>query len=111
MLVKILLARVGIDVDIANNGAEGVAMAAANDYDVILMDVQMPVMDGLEATRRIRLRKEPQPVIIAMTANAMQGDREICIQSGMDDYISKPIKLEDLVKLLEKWSHHLQKNV
>jgi len=73
-------------------------------FDLILMDVQMPEMDGLEATRQIRLRAGDQPVIIAMTANAMQGDREECIKAGMDDYISKPVKIEILVDRLELWS-------
>jgi CheY-like chemotaxis protein len=67
------------------------------------MDVQMPVMDGLETTRRIRANLEQQPVIIAMTANAMQGDREICLHAGMDDYISKPIKLDEIIMTLQKW--------
>ena len=73
------------------------------NYDLILMDVQMPVMDGLEATRMMRLCLNEQPIIIAMTANAMQGDRQECLQAGMDDYISKPIKPEELAKILEKW--------
>ncbi len=64
----------------------------------------MPEMDGLEATRMIRVCLEEQPVIIAMTANVMQGDREQCIQAGMDDYISKPVDLGQLVNMLEKWS-------
>jgi CheY-like chemotaxis protein len=68
------------------------------------MDIQMPVMDGLEATQHIRLLKVLQPVIIAMTANAMQGDKEKCLEAGMDDYISKPVRLEDLVTLLQKWA-------
>jgi CheY-like chemotaxis protein len=68
------------------------------------MDIQMPVMDGLETTQRIRSRNGLQPIIIAMTANAMQGDREMCIQAGMDDYISKPVELDALVQMLEKWS-------
>jgi CheY-like chemotaxis protein len=68
------------------------------------MDVQMPEMDGLEATRMIRLCLETQPVIIAMTANSMQGDREECLRAGMDDYISKPVHIEELVILLEKWA-------
>ncbi|HTJ51821.1 MAG TPA: response regulator, partial [Cyclobacteriaceae bacterium] len=66
--------------------------------------VQMPEMDGMEATRRIRITAGERPVIIAMTANAMEGDREECIQAGMDDYISKPVKLEEIVNILEKWS-------
>jgi CheY-like chemotaxis protein len=68
------------------------------------MDVQMPEMDGLEATRMIRLCLQSQPVIIAMTANVMHGDRQACIQAGMDDYISKPVELNELVNMLEKWA-------
>ena len=93
----------------ALNGQEALNILDQSKFDVILMDVQMPIMDGLEATRRIRLRDDVQPVIIAMTANAMQGDREMCLQAGMDDYISKPVKLEDLVSILEKWA--LAKNL
>jgi CheY-like chemotaxis protein len=73
-------------------------------YDIILMDIQMPEMDGLEATQTIRLQAGPYPIIIAMTANAMQGDREVCLQTGMDDYIRKSIKLDEVPKLLEKWA-------
>jgi len=68
-------------------------------------------MDGLEATRQIRLLAGDQPVIIAMTANAMQGDREKCIHAGMDDYISKPVKLEILVERLEKWAGQSKETV
>ena len=68
------------------------------------MDVQMPEMDGLEATRMIRVCLEKQPVIIAMTANVMHGDRQACIQAGMNDYISKPVELPALVNMLEKWA-------
>jgi CheY-like chemotaxis protein len=72
--------------------------------DLIFMDVQMPVMDGLEATRRIVETRSPdaRPRIIAMTANAMYGDRERCLQSGMDDYISKPIRIEELREMVER---------
>jgi CheY-like chemotaxis protein len=73
-------------------------------YDVVLMDVQMPEMDGLEATRLIcaRWAREERPQIIAMTANALAGDREMCLQAGMDDYISKPIRIPDLAAALER---------
>lgn len=104
-LAERVLTKLGYKPSQVINGQEALDEVNLNRYDVILMDVQMPVMDGLEATRKIRLLHEDrQPKIIAMTANAMQGDREICIEAGMDDYISKPVKLEDLVGLLEKWA-------
>jgi CheY-like chemotaxis protein len=68
------------------------------------MDIQMPEMDGLEATRLIRKTLNTQPIIIAATANAMSEDRVMCIEAGMDDYISKPLNLKELVRMLEKWS-------
>ncbi|MBT1689895.1 hybrid sensor histidine kinase/response regulator [Dawidia soli] len=91
-----------MDIVIAPNGLEAVERFDEQFYDVILMDVQMPEMDGLEATRLIRAKHYHQPYIISMTANAMQGDREICMQAGMDDYVSKPIKLESVIVALEK---------
>jgi signal transduction histidine kinase/DNA-binding response OmpR family regulator len=103
-LAERVLTKLGYEPEKAFNGIEALAALNKNNYDIILMDVQMPVMDGLEATRKIRLLKKAQPVIIAMTANAMQGDREMCLQAGMDDYISKPVRLEDLVIILEKWA-------
>jgi len=91
------LERLGHQADLAVNGREVLEALARTSYDIILMDVQMPEMDGLEATRQVRERFAHRPIhIIAMTANAMQGDREVCLASGMDDYISKPIKLNDL---------------
>jgi CheY-like chemotaxis protein len=94
---------------VAQNGLEAVEKFDELFYDLILMDVQMPEMDGLEATRLIRLKHYHQPVIISMTANAMAEDREACMRAGMDDYISKPVKLEVLVALLEKWSQEIAK--
>ena len=70
----------------------------------------MPVVDGLEATRFIRKNLVEQPIIVAMTANALAGDKEMCIEAGMDDYISKPIKLEWLVKIVEKWGQHFNRS-
>ena len=99
-----LLEKWGHTATIVNNGQESLAAIEANRFDVILMDMQMPVMDGLEATRRIRAREQahglPRLPIIAMTANAMQGDREICLAAGMDDYLAKPIKAADLAAKL-----------
>jgi hypothetical protein len=104
-LVLILLERWGHTVDIAENGQIAVDMVAASTYDVVLMDMMMPVMDGLEATRMIRLMPMERRVpIVAMTANAMQGDRERCIAAGMDDYLSKPIKADALQEMLQRFS-------
>jgi signal transduction histidine kinase/CheY-like chemotaxis protein len=99
-----ILAKLGYQPSIANNGKEAIEMVSQEHYDIILMDVQMPEMDGLEATRMIRTCLEIQPIIVAMTANVMQGDRDACMQSGMDDYMSKPIDLKELLNQLEKWS-------
>jgi signal transduction histidine kinase/ligand-binding sensor domain-containing protein/DNA-binding response OmpR family regulator len=102
-LTERVLVKLGYAPDMANNGIEALNIMDKKSYDIILMDVQMPEMDGWEATRNIRLKNISQPVIIALTANAMQGDKELCLQAGMDDYLSKPIKLEDLITILEKW--------
>jgi CheY-like chemotaxis protein len=99
-----VLNKLGYKPDKVMNGKEVLEEVSKVDYDLILMDVQMPEMDGLEATRMIRLCLSSQPVIIAMTANAMQGDREECINAGMDDYLSKPVNVEELVIMLEKWA-------
>jgi signal transduction histidine kinase/CheY-like chemotaxis protein/PAS domain-containing protein len=99
-----LLARMGYQADLAANGLEAVEALKRQPYDVVFMDVQMPEMDGLEATRHIRrgLPGARQPRVIAMTANAMQGDREMCLAAGMDDYVSKPIRVDELVAALSK---------
>jgi signal transduction histidine kinase/DNA-binding response OmpR family regulator len=99
-----ILGKLGYTPALAPNGKEVLDMISHEQYDLIIMDIQMPEMDGLEATRMIRLCLDVQPVIIAMTANAMQGDRDDCLQAGMDDYISKPIELDELISQLEKWS-------
>jgi CheY-like chemotaxis protein len=97
-----LLQQMGYRADLASNGIEAIECVARQTYDVVLMDVQMPEMDGLEASRRITARwpAGQRPRIVAMTANAMQGDREICLAAGMDDYLSKPIRLDELVEAL-----------
>jgi CheY-like chemotaxis protein len=92
-----LLERMALTPDLAGDGLEAIAANEREGYDVILMDVQMPELDGLEATRRIRSAGgDHRPWIIAMTANAMEGDREACLAAGMDDYLSKPIAPERL---------------
>jgi CheY-like chemotaxis protein len=98
------LSKLGYRPEVVMNGKEVLEVVSNKQYDLILMDVQMPEMDGMEATRMIRLCLEVQPVIIAMTANVMQGDRQDCMQSGMDDYISKPVELNELMRMLEKWA-------
>jgi CheY-like chemotaxis protein len=95
-----LLGRMGYRADVAANGLEAIEAVERQPYDLVLMDVQMPEMDGLEATRHIveRLDVTDRPRIVAMTANAMDGDRERCLAAGMDGYISKPIRVEELVE-------------
>ncbi|WP_256010617.1 response regulator [Desertivirga xinjiangensis] len=95
-----ILSKLGYRIDLANDGVEAVSLAQTNTYDLILMDVQMPNMDGLEATRTIRFGKGRQPRIVAMTANAMPGDREACLAAGMDEYISKPVNVPRLLEVL-----------
>ncbi len=99
-----MLERLGYRADLVADGLAAVEAAAARDYDVILMDVQMPQLDGLEAARRIRRLPPPahQPQIVAMTANVMKGDREACLAAGMDGYIGKPVRVEELVAALQR---------
>jgi signal transduction histidine kinase/ligand-binding sensor domain-containing protein/CheY-like chemotaxis protein len=99
-----MLERLGYQADVAANGVEAVEAATRTSYDLILMDVQMPEMDGMEATREIRRRLPGQsgPCIVALTAHAMRGDREQCCAAGMDDYLSKPLELEALRAALER---------
>jgi CheY-like chemotaxis protein len=104
MVAARLLEKLGCRVDVAANGREAVEMVGLLPYDAIFMDCQMPEMDGFEATQEIR-RREGSSVhrpIIAMTANAMRGDRERCLDAGMDDYVSKPIRKADLLEALER---------
>ena len=105
-VVRIMLGKLGIPADIAANGHEAVDAVARTDYDLVLMDCQMPEMDGFEATRAIRKAQAGggrHLPIVAMTANAMQEDRERCLASGMDDYLVKPLLIDDLAKLIGKW--------
>jgi CheY-like chemotaxis protein len=99
-----MLKKIGYRADVVSNGLEAVEAVNRQRYDVVLMDVQMPEMDGLEATKLIctKFVKEERPHIIAMTAGAMESDREKCLEAGMNDYISKPVKVEQLQAVLEK---------
>ncbi|MFN5165064.1 MAG: response regulator [Pseudomonadota bacterium] len=99
-----LLGQMGYSADVAGNGLLALEAVERQTYDVVLMDVQMPEMDGLEASRRITAKYSPRqrPRIVAMTANAMQGDREACLEAGMDDYLTKPIRVDELVQALQR---------
>jgi signal transduction histidine kinase/ligand-binding sensor domain-containing protein/CheY-like chemotaxis protein len=103
-IIIYMLAKLGYTVELVQNGREAVDAAGSKKYDIIFMDVQMPEMDGLQATKIIRKNQgEHTFFIVAMTANAMQGDREDCIDAGMDDYISKPISIDGLKDMFEKF--------
>jgi PAS domain S-box-containing protein len=119
-VVQAMLEKIGHSVDVANNGAEAIESLKLEAYDLVFMDIQMPEMDGIKATRNIRdinsgVLDNDIP-IIAMTAHAMKGDEENCLDAGMDDYISKPITMQSLNAILEKWAyklmfmHHEDKN-
>lgn len=104
-LTKEMLEMMKCEVDVAEDGNEAISLYKEGKYDLIFMDVQMPGMDGYDVTRQIRIiesGKEHTP-IIAITANALVGDREKCLEAGMDDYISKPIKGSDLEMMLDKY--------
>ena len=97
----------GHKVEVANNGVEAINLWETNEFDLILMDVQMPQMDGLEATRQIRLKEQTdtngtRTLIVAMTAHAMKGDREKCLSAGMDGYLTKPIRPTRLFSIVEE---------
>ena len=109
-VIQFILQKMGYQPAIVENGKEAVEASANIDYDIIFMDLQMPEMDGLEATRLIRNSgRTDQPVIIALTANTMEGDEEECFRAGMNDYIGKPVKLDELLNKLRKWALHLQR--
>ena len=104
-LAKGLLEKLGCTVVLASNGREALRLLAHDAFDLVFMDVQMPELDGFQTTREIRSREtgtvRHQP-IVAMTANAMKGDREACLAAGMDGYISKPIELRELTEMLDR---------
>jgi CheY-like chemotaxis protein len=98
------LKKLGYQVDIVNNGLEALIAVQTQSYDLILMDIQMPEMDGLSATKQIRQNSSEnsiaQPYIVAMTANALPNDQQVCLDVGMDDFISKPIDIQELIRVL-----------
>ncbi len=99
-----MLENIGCEVEIAENGADAVQALEQREFDLILMDCQMPVMDGYEATRMIRSQSPQRTIpVIALTANAMSGDRELCLESGMDDYLAKPVDQQNLKNTIDKW--------
>jgi PAS domain S-box-containing protein len=114
MLARVMIQRFGCTVEVANNGQEALDILAKNSFDLVFMDCQMPEMDGYEATRAIRARESAaaaeqgqgnssHTVIVALTAHAMEGDRDKCLTAGMDDYLAKPFTLEGLRSMLERW--------
>jgi CheY-like chemotaxis protein len=105
-VARLMLERAGCRVDMVEDGEQAVAAVQRTSYDLVLMDCQMPVVDGLEATRRIRSLHGPvsRTVIVALTANALAGDRDRCISAGMDDYLAKPVRREALDDILTRWA-------
>lgn len=103
-LITNIFKLLGYKADLAANGIEALDALKRKNYDLIFMDIQMPLMNGYEATKIIiEHRKEDGPVIIAITANAMAGDRDKCLEVGMDDYITKPMKIEALIRIIQLW--------
>ena len=110
-LVTTILKKRGHHVRVAQNGAEALEIFQREPFDLILMDVQMPVLDGFEATSAVRARESTvrdRVPIVAMTAHAMRGDRERCLSAGMDAYVSKPIDVPKLIELIESLTHYEQ---
>jgi signal transduction histidine kinase/CheY-like chemotaxis protein len=103
-VIEAMLRSLGFTVSVASDGAQAVRSAEGSDFEVILMDCRLPIIDGYEATRQIRLLPGRSEVpIIALTANALQGDRETCLSAGMNDYLAKPFKRNDLQQILQRW--------
>ncbi|MEM7512098.1 MAG: response regulator, partial [Bacteroidota bacterium] len=112
-LIKRVLEKLGYQIELADNGSIGVEKVKEGNFNLIFMDVQMPVMNGLDATRMIRKISlgSGQPTIIAMTANAIEGDKEMCLKAGMDDYVSKPFTIKDIRAVLHKYAQQIGKPV
>lgn len=109
-IAREILNQAGVFVEVANNGKDGLQQVKEQDFDCVLMDIQMPIMDGYEATKEIRKTFDKKSLpIIAMTANAMSGDKEKCLATGMNDYVSKPIKIAEFFKTLNRWTQSVEK--
>jgi len=103
-VVQAMLRSLGFEVVVAGDGAQAISLAARQRFCAVLMDCRLPIVDGYEATRRIRQLSQCQHLpIIALTANALQGDRERCLAAGMNDYLAKPFKRTDLQQILQRW--------
>lgn len=102
-LAVLILDKMGYSAAVAENGKEVLEQLQKEPFDLIFMDIQMPEMDGLQATRQIRAGRGHQPVIIAMTANTTRKDRDDCITQGMNDFLSKPVHLDELIRMMESW--------
>ncbi len=103
LVAEKLIGRLGIEPDLAASGLDVLDAVSRRDYDIILMDCQMPGLDGFEATRQLRRAGYDELVIIAMTANVTYADRQACIEAGMDDFLGKPITPENLEEMLGRW--------
>ncbi len=109
-VAAMMLKKLGYIADIANNGLEVLQMVKKRVYDLILMDMQMPEMDGVTATKIIRQSNQPQPRIIAVTANALEEDRQICFDAGMNDFVTKPLLIQELNRIISEYSQTNSKN-
>jgi CheY-like chemotaxis protein len=101
-----ILKQIGCTADVVSNGLQAIEAVATKNYDIVFMDMYMPEMDGLEATRKIVNSRFPsnRPRIIALTADSMSGDKDKCIEAGMDDYITKPVRIEEILSMLNRWA-------
>jgi CheY-like chemotaxis protein len=105
MVAKGLMRNLGYEIDVVDNGQKVLDVVDQKFYDLILMDVQMPVLDGLQTTQKLRMKviAPKQPIIIAMTANASEEDKQVCLFSGMNDYLSKPVTRGEIIEKIENW--------
>lgn len=106
-LMALLFKKLNLEIDIVSNGEEAVAAALSKSYDLIMMDIQMPLMDGLEACTQIKnVLGNKAPAIVALTANALSGARESYLESGMDHYLSKPLKIDDIKQTILEFTFY-----